>query len=71
MLVDRLGQTIVELAQAERAQGLVGRMADGAASIGRSPGTGRVTVTEEERPVPRRTCRENRNLSQKVAGFFP
>ena len=44
MLVDRLGRTVVELAQAVRAQGLVGRM-DGleAASIGRSPGTGRVT----------------------------
>ena len=32
----------------------------GWAFIGRSPETGRVTVSEEERPVPPRTCRKKR-----------
>ncbi len=30
-----------------------------------------MTVSEDERPDPRRTCRQNTNLPQKVAGFLP
>ena len=65
MLVDRLRRTVVELAQAVGAQDLFGRMQLGGAFIGRSPGMGRVTESEEERPVPRRTCRENRDWTTR------
>ena len=38
MFVDRLGRTSSSLPRPIRAQGLVGRVRDGTASIGRSPG---------------------------------
>ena len=67
VLVDRLGRRVVELAQAERAEGLVGRMEgrDGVHRAVSGNGVELTAYTEDERPVPRRTCRENHEFIPK------
>jgi hypothetical protein len=40
------------------------------AFIGLSPGTSLANRSEVRRPVPRRTCLENQNLSQVVVSFL-